>query len=75
MCLVPVPCTSNLCRAKNITFEYAQNRFEKLINIKDRGQIFRVDVDTIELIEASPGGTLEWSSLDIQLSVMELHFG
>ena len=29
------------------------NRFEKLINIKDRGQIFRVDVDTIELIEAA----------------------
>jgi len=31
----------------------AANRFEKLINIKDRGQIFRVDVDTIELIEAA----------------------
>ncbi|WP_174292395.1 LytR/AlgR family response regulator transcription factor [Sphingomonas bacterium] len=29
------------------------NRFEKMINIKDRGQIFRVDVDTIELIEAA----------------------
>ena len=29
------------------------NRFEKLINIKDRGQIFRVDVDTIEQIEAA----------------------
>ena len=29
------------------------NRFEKLINIKDRGQIFRVDVDTIEMIEAA----------------------
>jgi len=29
------------------------NRFEKLINIKDRGQIFRVDVDTIESIEAA----------------------
>ena len=28
-------------------------RFEKLINIKDRGQIFRVDVDTIEHIEAA----------------------
>lgn len=28
-------------------------RFEKLINIKDRGQIFRVDVDTIERIEAA----------------------
>jgi len=31
----------------------AANRFEKLINIKDRGQIFRVDVDTIEIIEAA----------------------
>ena len=28
-------------------------RYEKLINIKDRGQIFRVDVDTIEHIEAA----------------------
>ena len=28
-------------------------RFEKLLNIKDRGQIFRVDVDTIERIEAA----------------------
>ena len=28
-------------------------RFEKLINIKDRGQIFRVDVDSIEHIEAA----------------------
>ena len=31
----------------------ASNRFEKLINIKDRGQIFRVDVDTIEKIDAA----------------------
>jgi two-component system, LytTR family, response regulator len=31
----------------------AANRFEKMINIKDRGQIFRVDVDTIERIEAA----------------------
>ena len=31
----------------------AANRFEKLINIKDRGQIFRVDVDTIEKIDAA----------------------
>jgi two-component system LytT family response regulator len=31
----------------------AANRFEKLINIKDRGQIFRIDVDTIERIEAA----------------------
>ena len=29
------------------------NRFEKMINVKDQGQIFRVDVDTIELIEAA----------------------
>lgn len=28
-------------------------RFEKLINIKDRGQIFRVDVDSIERIDAA----------------------
>lgn len=28
-------------------------RFEKLINIKDRGQIFRVEVDSIEHIEAA----------------------
>ena len=28
-------------------------RFETLINVKDRGQIFRVDVDTIEHIEAA----------------------
>ena len=33
--------------------EHAVGRFEKLINIKDRGQIFRVDVDTIERIEAA----------------------
>jgi two-component system LytT family response regulator len=31
----------------------AASRFEKLINIKDRGQIFRIDVDTIERIEAA----------------------
>ena len=31
----------------------AANRFEKLINVKDRGQIFRVDVDTIERIDAA----------------------
>ncbi|MCH4891758.1 MULTISPECIES: LytR/AlgR family response regulator transcription factor [unclassified Sphingomonas] len=29
------------------------SRFERLINIKDRGQIFRVDVDTIERIDAA----------------------
>ena len=33
--------------------QHASNRFEKLINIKDRGQIFRVDVDTIERIDAA----------------------
>jgi two-component system LytT family response regulator len=31
----------------------AASRFEKMINIKDRGQIFRVDVDTIERIDAA----------------------
>lgn len=29
------------------------DRYEKIINIKDRGQIFRIDVDTIEHIEAA----------------------
>ena len=29
------------------------SRYEKLINIKDRGQIFRIDVDSIEHIEAA----------------------
>ncbi|VXC58521.1 Two-component system response regulator [Sphingomonas sp. 8AM] len=29
------------------------SRFEKMINIKDQGQIFRVDVDTIERIDAA----------------------
>ena len=33
--------------------DVASNRYEKLINIKDRGQIFRVDVDTIEVVEAA----------------------
>ena len=32
---------------------HATNRYEKLINIKDRGQIFRVDVDSIEKIDAA----------------------
>jgi len=32
---------------------HGAGRFEKLINIKDRGQIFRVDVDSIEHIEAA----------------------
>ena len=31
----------------------SDDRFEKLINVKDRGQIFRVEVDTIEHIEAA----------------------
>lgn len=31
----------------------ASGRYEKLINIKDRGQIFRVDVDSIERIDAA----------------------
>ena len=33
--------------------EPASGRFEKMINIKDQGQIFRVDVDTIERIDAA----------------------
>ena len=33
--------------------EESAGRYEKLINVKDRGQIFRVDVDTIEHIEAA----------------------
>jgi two-component system LytT family response regulator len=32
---------------------HSSGRYEKLINIKDRGQIFRVDVDTIEKIDAA----------------------
>ncbi len=31
----------------------AANRFEKMINIRDQGQIFRVDVDSIERIDAA----------------------
>ena len=33
--------------------EDTASRYEKLINVKDRGQIFRVEVDTIEHIEAA----------------------
>ncbi len=33
--------------------EMQAGRFEQLINVKDRGQIFRVDVDTIERIDAA----------------------
>jgi two-component system LytT family response regulator len=35
------------------TDEESTARYEKMINIKDRGQIFRVDVDSIEHIEAA----------------------
>ncbi len=33
--------------------EDGAGRYEKMINVKDRGQIFRVDVDSIEHIEAA----------------------
>ena len=33
--------------------ELQAGRYEQLINVKDRGQIFRVDVDTIERIDAA----------------------
>ncbi|MDB5668898.1 MAG: response regulator transcription factor [Alphaproteobacteria bacterium] len=33
--------------------DHAASRYEKMINIKDRGQIFRVDVDSIEKIDAA----------------------
>jgi two-component system LytT family response regulator len=33
--------------------EPSASRYERLINIKDQGQIFRVDVDTIERIDAA----------------------
>jgi two-component system, LytTR family, response regulator len=33
--------------------EPAADRFEKIINVKDQGQIFRVDVDSIEKIDAA----------------------
>ena len=32
---------------------HAPDRYEKMINIKDQGQIFRVEVDTIERIDAA----------------------
>ncbi|RJY09519.1 LytR/AlgR family response regulator transcription factor [Aurantiacibacter aquimixticola] len=35
------------------TGEEVAGRYEKMINVKDRGQIFRVDVDSIEHIEAA----------------------
>ncbi|MEY3624119.1 MAG: hypothetical protein RLZZ407_1678 [Pseudomonadota bacterium] len=37
----------------SIDDDVASTRFEKLINIKDRGQIFRVDVESIERIDAA----------------------
>jgi two-component system, LytTR family, response regulator len=37
----------------SIDEDMASSRFEKLINIKDRGQIFRVDVESIERIDAA----------------------
>ena len=33
--------------------DLSNTRFEKLINVKDRGQIFRVDVESIERIDAA----------------------
>ncbi|KWV94897.1 MULTISPECIES: LytTR family DNA-binding domain-containing protein [unclassified Erythrobacter] len=41
--------------AENLAAEDAEatSRYEKLINVKDRGQIFRVETDTIEHIEAA----------------------
>ncbi|GGD62366.1 response regulator [Erythrobacter arachoides] len=35
------------------TGEESAGRYEKMINVKDRGQIFRVDVDSIERVEAA----------------------
>ncbi len=40
-------------RMNEKTDEQSNSRYEKLINVKDRGQIFRVDVDTIERIDAA----------------------
>lgn len=39
--------------AEAVVDDDSGNRYEKLINVKDRGQIFRVDVATIEHIEAA----------------------
>ncbi len=36
-----------------VSDDESSSRYEKMINVKDRGQIFRVDVDTIEHIEAA----------------------
>ena len=35
------------------TDTHSANRYEKMINIKDQGQIFRVEVDSIERIDAA----------------------
>ena len=40
-------------QAHTISESDAGDRFEKLINVKDQGRIFRVEVDTIERIEAA----------------------
>jgi len=45
-------------------------RFEKIINVKDRGQIFRVEVDTIERIEAA-GDYMIISTADNSLVLRE----
>ncbi len=37
----------------SIDDDHTSTRFEKLINVKDRGQIFRVDVESIERIDAA----------------------
>jgi two-component system LytT family response regulator len=37
----------------SIDDDMTSTRFEKLINVKDRGQIFRVDVESIERIDAA----------------------
>ena len=39
--------------AETLPDAHAADRYEKMINIKDRGQIFRVDVDSIERIDAA----------------------
>jgi two-component system, LytTR family, response regulator len=39
--------------APDVVPDMSSSRYEKLINIKDRGQIFRIDVDTIERIDAA----------------------
>ena len=39
--------------SENAPDAHAADRYEKMINIKDRGQIFRVDVDSIERIDAA----------------------